>query len=146
METLIESMKRLFATNFQYYTKAHGFHVNTTGPDFSEYHGLFNEVYEFAQDDIDSLGERIRIIGGIAPFSLKRISELGDIKDSDKVPDAQEMTKELLDDSQVLLNHYEESHDIAMEYKVYGLVNFIEGEMDDLTKLMWKLRSTLGEV
>lgn len=142
METLIEAMKRLFAVNFQYYTKAHGYHVNTVGPDFTQFHDLFSEVYEPAQANIDTIGEKIRIIQGVAPFSLKRISELGDIKDSDKVPDAMKMTKELLDDSQTLMNHYEECHDIAVEFKQYGLINFIEGEMDVLSKVMWKLRST----
>jgi len=142
METLIEAMKRLFAVNFQYYTKAHGYHVNTVGPDFTEFHDLFSQVYEPAQENIDTIGEKIRIIQGVAPFSLKRISELGDIKDSDKVPDAMKMTKELLADSQTLMNHYEECHDIAVEFKQYGLINFIEGEMDVLSKVMWKLRST----
>ena len=142
MEELIESMKRLFATNYQYSTKSHGFHVNVVGPDFSEFHGLFSEVYEPAEENIDHIGEHIRAIQGIAPFSLKRIMELGDIKDSDKVPDAMNMTKELLADSQILMNHYEECHDIASEYKQYGLINFIEGEMDNLAKVMWKLRST----
>ena len=142
MDKLVEAMKRLFATNYQYSTKSHGFHVNVVGPDFSEFHGLFSEVYEPAEENIDHIGEHIRAIQGIAPFSLKRIMELGDIKDSDKVPDAMNMTKELLADSQVLMNHYEECHDMAMEYKVYGLVNFIEGEMDSLSKIMWKLRST----
>jgi starvation-inducible DNA-binding protein len=143
MEELIESMKRLFATNFQYYTKAHGYHVNVVGSDFTEFHKLFSQVYEPAQSNIDSIGEKIRIIEGIAPFSLKRISELGSIKDSDKVPSALEMTKELLEDSQIVMDHYEEAHDIAVEYKQYGLINFIEGEMDVLSKVMWKLRSTL---
>ena len=142
METLIEAMKRLFAVNFQYYTKAHGYHVNTVGPDFSEFHSLFSEVYQPAQENIDHIGEKIRVIQGIAPFSLKRIMELGDIKDSDKVPEAMKMTKELLADSQILMNHYEECHDIASEFKQYGLINFIEGEMDKLGKVMWKLRST----
>jgi DNA-binding ferritin-like protein len=146
MEKLIEAMKRLFAVNFQYYTKAHGFHVNTIGPDFLEFHELFSQVYEPAQDNIDTIGEKIRIIRGIAPFSLKRIAELGDIKDSDKVPKPLDMVQEILDDAQTLLNHYEECHDMAVEYKQYGLINFIEGEIDALTKVMWKLRSTLGEV
>lgn len=146
MDKLIEAMKRLFATNFQFYTKAHGYHVNTIGPDFSEFHGLFSEVYEHAQENIDMIGEKIRIIGGVAPFSFKRILELGDIKDSDKVPEALAMTRELLDDAQTVMNHYEECHDMAEENKVYGLVNFIEGEMDSLSKTMWKLRSTLGEL
>lgn len=142
MEELKEAMKRLFATNFQYYTKSHGFHVNVVGPDFTEFHELFSEVYESAQESIDEIGEQIRGIEAIAPFSLTRIQELGTIEDGKERPDAMRMTKDLLADSQKLMNHYEECHDIAVEYKKYGLINFIEGKMDHLTKIMWKLRST----
>lgn len=142
MEKLIEAMKRLFATNYQYYVKAHGFHVNVVGPDFAQYHGLFSEVYEFADDATDTIGEHIRVLQGIAPFSLKRIMELGRIKDSSERPEAMKMIKDLLADSQIVMDHYEEVHDMAVEYKQYGLINFIEGQMDDLGKIMWKLRST----
>jgi starvation-inducible DNA-binding protein len=142
MEKLIEAMKRLFATNYQYYVKAHGFHVNVVGPDFVQYHQLFGEVYELADDATDTIGEHIRVLQAIAPFSLKRIMELGDIKDSVERPTALKMVKELLDDSQIVMNHYEECHDMAVEYKQYGLINFIEGQMDMLDKIMWKLRST----
>ena len=142
METLIESMKRLFATNYQYYVKAHGFHVNVVGPDFVEYHQLFSDVYEFSDDATDTIGEHIRVLGGIAPFSLKRIMELGSIEDSKGSPTALVMVKDLLADSQTVMDHLEECHDIAVEMKQYGLVNFIEGIMDDLGKIMWKLRST----
>jgi len=142
MEELKEAMKRLFATNFQYYTKAHGFHVNVVGPDFTEFHMLFGEVYEFAEEAIDEIGEQIRGIEAIAPFSLTRIQELGTIEDGKERPEAMRMTKDLLADSQKLMDHYEECHDIAEEYKIYGLINFIEGKMDHLTKIMWKLRST----
>ena len=142
MEKLIECMKRLFATNYQYYVKAHGFHVNVVGPDFVQYHDLFSEVYEFADDATDTIGEHIRVLQAIAPFSLKRIMELGTIKDSVERPTALKMVKELLDDSQIVMDHYEECHDMATEYKDYGLINFIEGQMDMLGKIMWKLRST----
>jgi starvation-inducible DNA-binding protein len=143
MEKLIEAMKRLFATNYQYYVKAHGFHVNVVGPDFSQYHALFSEVYEHADDATDTIGEHIRVLEGIAPFSLKRIMELGRIKDSQERPEALRMVKDLLADSQIVMDHYEEVHDMAVEEKCYGLINFIEGQMDDLGKIMWKLRSTL---
>ena len=142
MEKLIECMKRLFATNYQYYVKAHGFHVNVVGPDFLEYHQLFSDVYEFADDATDTIGEHIRVLQAIAPFSLKRIMELGTIKDSAERPTALVMVKDLLTDSQTVMNHYEEVHDMAVEYKQYGLINFIEGQMDSLGKIMWKLRST----
>jgi starvation-inducible DNA-binding protein len=143
MEELIEAMKRLFATNFQYYVKAQGFHVNVVGPDFTEFHKLFSEVYEDAQENIDTIAEQIRAIEGLAPFSIKRIQELGSIKDSNERPSALLMTKELLADTQIVVDHYEECHDLATQMKNYGLINFLEGRMDDHAKLMWKLRSTL---
>ena len=95
METLIEAMKRLFATNYQYYVKAHGYHVNVVGPDFVQYHQLFSDVYEFADDATDTIGEHIRVLQAIAPFSLKRIMELGSIKDSAERPEAIKMVKDL---------------------------------------------------
>jgi DNA-binding ferritin-like protein len=68
--------------------------------------------------------------------------ELGTIEDSKGTPEALVMVKDLLDDSQTVMDHYEEVHDIAVEFKQYGLINFIEGQMDGLGKIMWKLRST----
>jgi starvation-inducible DNA-binding protein len=135
-------MKRLFATNYQYYVKAHGFHVNVVGSDFVQYHQLFGEVYEFADDATDTIGEHIRVLQAIAPFSLVRIMELGTIEDSKGTPEALVMVSELLADSQTVMDHYEECHDMAVEEKCYGLINFIEGQMDGLGKIMWKLRST----
>lgn len=143
MEELIEAMKRYFATHFQYYTKAHGFHVNVVGSDFTEFHQLFGEVYEDAQGAIDEIAEHIRAIEGLAPFSLARISELGSIEDASEAPKALKMVEELLADSQIVCDHLEECHDIATEYKKYGLINFLEGRLDTHAKLMWKLRSTL---
>ena len=95
-----------------------------------------------ADDATDTIGEQIRVLQAIAPFSLKRIMELGTIKDSVERPTALKMVKELLDDSQIVMDHYEEVHDMAVEYKQYGLINFIEGQMDQLGKMMWKLRAT----
>jgi starvation-inducible DNA-binding protein len=142
MEKLVEAMKRLFATNYQYYVKSHGFHVNVVGPDFVQYHQLFSEVYEFADDATDTIGEHLRVLEAIAPFSLTRIMELGSIEDGKERPTALVMVKELLADSQIVMDHYEEVHDMAVEEKCYGLINFIEGQMDALGKIMWKLRST----
>lgn len=143
MEELIDAMKRYFATHFQYYTKAHGFHINVVGPDFTEFHSLFGEVYEDAQGAIDEIGEHIRAIEGLAPMALKRIQQLGKINDASESPNAMKMTEELLADTQIVCDHLEECHDIAVEYKKYGLINFLEGRLDTHAKLMWKLRSTL---
>ena len=143
METLIEAMKRYFATHFQYYTKAHGFHVNVVGSDFTQRHKLFGKIYTDAQETIDSIGEHIRALQGIAPFAIKRIQELGTIKDSSEAPNDMKMVRELLADTQIVVDHLEECHDIATEFKQYGLINFLEGRLDVHAKYMWMLRSTL---
>jgi len=143
MEKLIDAMKRYFATSFQYYTKAHGFHVNVVGPEFTQRHSLFGKIYEDAQSSLDDIAEHIRAIEGLAPFALKRIQELGRIKDASESPEDMRMVKELLADTQIVMDHLEECHDIAEELKVYGLINFLEGRMDTHSKYMWMLRSTL---
>lgn len=143
METLIEAMKRYFATHFQYYTKAHGFHVNVVGSDFTQRHELFGKIYEDAQGAIDDIAEHIRAIEGIAPFALKRIQDLGRIKDSSEAPNDMKMVRELLADTQIVVDHLEECHDIATEFRKFGLINFIEGRLDIHAKYQWMLRSTL---
>jgi starvation-inducible DNA-binding protein len=143
MEELIDALKRYFATHFQYYTKAHGFHVNVVGSDFTQRHQLFGKIYEDAQEAIDDIAEHIRACEGIAPFALKRIQELGTIKDSSEAPKDMKMVEELLADTQIVMDHLEECHDIATEFKNYGLINFLEGRMDTHKKYMWMLRSTL---
>lgn len=143
MEKLIEAMKRYFATHFQYYTKAHGFHVNIVGPEFPQYHKLLGNIYEDAQEAIDNIAEHIRAIEGIAPFALKRIQELGRIKDSAEAPADIKMLKEILADTQIVCDHLEECYDMAGEYKCYGLQNFLADRMDTHRKYMWMLRSTL---
>ena len=143
MEELIESMKRTFSVHFQYYVKAHGFHVNVVGPNFTQYHELFGKIYEHAQEEIDNIAEQIRAIEGIAPFSMARIMELGDIKDSKERPKAEQMVKDLLADSQTLENHYMESYDMAEELNAAGLCNYLGGLIDAHKKYQWMLRSTL---
>lgn len=143
MEKLIEAMKRYFATHFQYYTKAHGYHVNIVGPEFPQYHKLLGNIYEDAQEAIDPIAEHIRAIEGLVPFALKRIQELGRIKDAQESPQDMKMLRELLADTQIVCDHIEECYDMAGEYKAYGLQNFLADRMDTHRKYMWMLRSTL---
>lgn len=143
MEKLIEAMKRYFATHFQYYTKAHGYHVNIVGPEFPQYHKLLGNIYEDAQESIDDIAEHIRAIEGLVPFAIKRIQELGRIKDAQESPADMKMLKELLADTQIVCDHIEECYDMAGEYRAYGLQNFLADRLDKHRKYMWMLRSTL---
>ena len=145
MDKLIESMKVYFATNFQYYTKAHGYHVNVTGPDFYQYHKLFQKVYEDSQSNIDSIAEEIRTLQAIVPFSTSRIIELSEVGEADGTPTGLEMVKELLADTEIVCESIRAAHTEAEAEDCLGLINYLEGRLDDHYKFQWMLRSTLGK-
>ena len=143
MEKLIELMKVYFATNFQYYVKAHGYHVNVVGADFYQYHKLFEKVYDDAQDNIDNIAEEIRTLQGKVPFSTKRIIELSKIDNAEDTPTGLVMVKKLLDDTEIVCETIRAAHEVAVKENCYGLVNYLEGRLDDHYKLQWMLRSTI---
>ena len=143
MDKLIEAMKVYFATNFQYYTKSHGYHVNITGPDFYQYHLLLEKIYDDAQDNIDAIAEHIRTLDSIVPFNLSRIMELSVIEDAEDAPQALVMMNELLEDTMDLIDVIKQAHSLAEENECFGLLNYLEQRLDDHWKFVWMLRATL---
>jgi len=136
-------MKIYFATNFSYYTKSHGYHVNVVGPDFYQYHKLLQKVYEDAQENIDKIAEEIRTLQSVVPFSMDRISKLSKVPDASDTPKALEMIKELLFDTEVVCECIRDAHSLATEQEAYGLVNYLEARLDEHYRFQWMLRSTL---
>src|ERR1700692_727104 len=65
-----EQLSKLLADEFVLYTKTLNAHWNLEGPDFHSVHLYFEELYEQAQEFIDSVAERIRQIGHYAPATL----------------------------------------------------------------------------
>jgi len=143
MDKLIEAMKVYFATNFQYYVKSHGYHVNVTGADFYQYHKLFQKVYEDSQTNIDSIAEEIRTLQAIVPFSLNRIINLSQIDDAEDKPTGLEMVKILLDDTEIVCETIRVARQLCETEKCFGLLNYLEGRLDDHYRFQWMLRSTI---
>ena len=146
MEKLVELMKRLLADVFAYGLKAQYFHWNVEGPDFKQYHSFFGEIYGSANEDLDSVAEHIRALDSYAPGSLKRFSELTNIKDEDTVPAALEMFNRIYQDNQKIIAAAKAAHAVAEELGQYGIINFLEGLIDSYEKQAWMLRSTIKRI
>ena len=138
----VDSLKKLFSDNFAAYVLAHGYHQTVEGENFYEYHRLFQKIYEYLQDNIDSIGELIRQLDDIPPFSLTRISELSDVKDVQEAPDT--LTKVLDLDSALymLIDQANTVFEDSQSDKEYGVNNFIGGYIQDLNKFCWFLRAS----
>ncbi len=71
---LAMSLGHCLGTTFAFYTKAIGFHWNVKGPDFSEFHDLFGDIYADAQGAIDPIAESILKLGFDSPATLSAMS------------------------------------------------------------------------
>ena len=146
MDELIEQMKKLLATVYAYGLKAQNFHWNVEGPNFIQYHELFANVYEKAAGDVDTVAEHIRALDAYAPASLGRFQELSAIQDETTIPSAIEMVNRLYQDNAKVLATTKIACATAEELKEHGVLNFLEGIIDEYEKQAWMLRSTVKRV
>jgi len=145
MSKLSDQMKQLWADNFVVYTKVHGFHVNVTGSDFPQYHVFLEKIYTTIYEYIDRLAEGIRTLDEVAPFSIKRIQQLTQIKDETVVPDECDMVKELYYDVELLKEDAVAAFDLCQTEKRYGLQNILADYLEDMEKICWMLRASMED-
>ena len=93
---IAEGLGRLLADTFVLYGKTHGFHWNVTGPMFNTLHLMFMEQYTELWNALDGIAERIRALGRPAPFGGATYGQLSSIPESQGIPPALEMVRELV--------------------------------------------------
>lgn len=142
METLLERMRTLLATNFSFYLKLHFFHWNVTGPNFPQYHEFFGDLYEEVFAANDSIAEQIRAIKGFAPGSLSRFSDLSLIKDQIDVIPAEQMLSIAIQDNEKVIEALTVAYRLAEQNAELGLANFLQDRIDIHKKHGWMLRAT----
>lgn len=142
MEELIKSLKVAHATVFAFYLKSHFFHWNVEGPDFYQYHKLFEQIYQDVQESIDGFGEQIRTLDSYAPGSFERLGSLSKIHDETKIPTGAVMIERLLADNETLMVALTETADLATKANNQGLVNFLGARLETHAKWSYFLRST----
>jgi starvation-inducible DNA-binding protein len=138
---LIEKLKSILATTFSLYLKAHNYHWNVTGPNFSEYHAFFSDYYTAVHGSVDLYAEHIRMLDSYAPGSLKRFLELTMISDEVAVPSPKFMFVRLAADNLLLLNELRSACDMAEEINERGVVATLETQIQYHEKMQWMLTS-----
>lgn len=140
---LADNLKTLLGSTFVVYTKTHGFHWNIEGPDFPQYHKFLKKMYENIYETIDTIAEYIRTLDSYSPGSLSRMLELSIIEEQYKIPRAELMLEELLENSETMTRLVVEIFDIATEQNAQGIANYMAELQDLYTKNAWMLRATL---
>ena len=140
---LAEQLKILLASSFVFYLKAHNFHWNVEGPNFSEYHKFLDELNtEVFENSIDRTAEFIRVLDQYTPGSLARFMELSIIQDQVKIPRAEFMLAELYEDNLKIIELLNAIFPLANEEN-QAIANYIAERIDAHGKHGWMLRSFL---
>lgn len=145
LEKIAHELSRILADEFVLYSKTRSAHWNVEGPDFYNMHKFFEQQYEFLDDAIDDVAERIRSLGHYVPSTLKNylsLTKLSEATRSDN--DALSYIKILLADHESIIMHLRENINLfANELGDSGTSDFITGLMEQHEKMAWMLRAHL---
>ena len=136
---LVAAIDKVLADGFVFYFKAHTFHWNVEGPNFSEYHGFFGGIYEQVFDGIDRLAEEVRALGSYAPRSLAQLVGMSGLVENRTQLSALAMIADLASDNQKILGGLLAAQKMADAANQVGLANYLQDLFDAHKKLAWQL-------
>ena len=138
-------LSRLLADEFTLYTKTRNAHWNVEGPDFHISHKLFEDHYEFLDQAIDDVAERVRSLGHYVPASLKDFIKLTRLSETTLGSNnSAAFMKELLQDHETIIVTCRcNIKTFIDDYQDAGSSDFITGLMERHEKMAWMLRSHL---
>ena len=142
MSDLGNSMKVVLADTFGMFLKTWNFHWNIEGPNFSEYHKLFGDIYEELFGAVDAVAEQIRSLDEYSPGSYARFKELTTVEDEVKIPTATVMIEKLLATNDQVIDSLNKAMEQAKIANNEGIVNFLGGRLELHGKHGWFLRAT----
>lgn len=140
---LADNLKILLASTEVFSLKSRNFHWNVEGSDFPQYHAFFDTLYNESYDTEDRIAEYIRVLGSYAPASLSRYAELSIIQDQTKIPRAELMFVESLEDCQRMIELVVAIFDVATNERQQGIANYMAELQDFYGKKSWMIRSIL---
>jgi len=117
---VVETLNALLANYAVLYQKIRNFHWNVTGGDFFDIHEKLEEEYTSAAEHIDSIAERIRILGFKPLSTLSAYLEKSDIQETNDDLTGDKMMEQIVEDYETLLSFMVDSADASIEYGDIG--------------------------
>ena len=143
IKQLQTTLQEVFASNFVAYWRSHSAHINVVGRSFYQDHKLLQKIYEYFQDNIDTIGERLRSIRAQAPDSIGTILDNSMIMDMPAEGDSDDLLQSVLDLMDPLIDQYHELEVAANAVDYTDISNFAQDQIAQLSKFRWQLESTL---
>jgi starvation-inducible DNA-binding protein len=143
MDELNTALVIVLANTYAMYFKAHGFHWNVEGKDFSQMHDFFSDIYEELFAAIDTVAEQIRALDEYAPYNMTELASITTIKESNIYGlDVSGMLADLNDANASVIEALNSAHKLADAENNRGLLNLLEERLDVHAKHGWMIRAS----
>lgn len=140
----VEALKQGISDSFTMYFRAHAYHWNVEGSDFSEYHRFFKKIYEDVYGSIDEWAENIRKLNALAPQSVEEVGMPSLIKSVFVGSNPMEMSIALYEANEVVLASIDAAAKIANEINEQGIADFLASRDNMHKKWRWQLNAITG--
>lgn len=140
---IAEGLSRLLADTYTLYLKTHYFHWNVTGPMFQTLHLMFETHYNELALAVDLVAERIRSLGHIAPGTYAAYARLSSIQETEGVPKAQNMIRELVAGHEAVCRTARSVFPLAEKASDESTADLLTQRLQVHEKTAWMLRSLL---
>lgn len=144
-EQIAAGLSRLLADSFTLYLKTHNFHWNVTGPMFNTLHVMFMDQYTELWNALDLIAERIRALGFPAPGTYREFAALTVIPESEGVPNAKEMIRQLVAGQEAVVRTARSVFPAVDAAADEPTADLLTQRMQIHEKNAWMLRSLLEE-
>jgi starvation-inducible DNA-binding protein len=135
-----KALNTILADSYALYLKTKNFHWHVSGPNFRDYHLLFDEQAAAILANTDDVAERVRKIGGITLKSIGQISKQQTIDDNeDEFVAPSEMLRELMNDHKTIIKFMRQAHGICDDHEDIATASLIENWIDEAEKRLWFL-------
>lgn len=140
---IAEGLSHLLADTYTLYLKTHYFHWNVTGPMFNTLHLMFEGQYTELAQAVDVIAERIRALDFYAPGTYREFAKLSTIPESESVPKAQDMIRELVAGHEAVVRTARSVFPAAEKASDEASADLLTQRLQLHEKTAWMLRSLL---
>lgn len=140
---VVELLNRDLSDAYLLLIKTKKYHWDVVGPQFRTLHKLWEEQYQALTENIDSMAERIRALGGYPVGTAAGFLEMASLKEhTGDIPIATEMVARLVEDhEQIIRNLREHIDQCSDDFHDEGTADFLTGLMEQHEEMAWMLRS-----
>lgn len=139
---LIDSFNKLLASYVALYYKTSAYHWNVTGINFYALHGLFQDIYEDANKQIDEVGEKLRTLKYYPTANLTKLLQNSVIQVKEDKFEVEDMLKNTEIDCNLMADLCNSTLKLANELDEQGLVDYLGNRIDVHKKFSWMVRSS----